>query len=187
MAVNPTSPTVVRNPGAGSCVGAYLEIGTVLAPFSGDSTKAQTNLVDFTITQAGTATELGIRSGWFGERFDYDSVALAALVGRAVPGLSVGTSAVPIIGRHPILLGNLAQTARQPPEAGSSSGPGRWPTSWCRPSPRQFAGTDDRLRTWQLLGAPGNSSASSPASRAPRHTEWGVPAPGVGPAGYIAR
>jgi F420-dependent oxidoreductase-like protein len=89
-----------------------MEIGTVLAPYSGESTKDQTNLVDFTIAQAGTAAELGIRSGWFGQRFDYDSVALAALVGRAVPGLRVGTSAVPIIGRHPILLGNLAQTAQ---------------------------------------------------------------------------
>jgi F420-dependent oxidoreductase-like protein len=70
MTANPTSPTLVRNPDAGSCVGVYLEIGTVLAPYSGESTKDQTNLVDFTIApalvdftiaQAGTAAELGIR------------------------------------------------------------------------------------------------------------------------------
>jgi hypothetical protein len=159
MAVNPTSPTVVRNPGAGSCVGAYLEIGTVLAPFSGDSTKAQTNLVDFTITQAGTATELGIRSGWFGQRFDYDSVALAALVGRAVPGLSVGTSAVPIIGRHPILLGNLAQTAQAATGGRFQLGPRTLAdflvptiTEAVRRHRRPAAHLATPRRTWQLLG-----------------------------------
>ncbi|WP_028936647.1 TIGR03564 family F420-dependent LLM class oxidoreductase [Pseudonocardia spinosispora] len=89
-----------------------MNLGTVLAPYSHGDDPAPANLVDFTVNQAATAHRLGIRSGWFGQRFDYDAVALAALVGRAVPGFTVGTSAVPIIGRHPILLGSLAQTAQ---------------------------------------------------------------------------
>jgi alkanesulfonate monooxygenase SsuD/methylene tetrahydromethanopterin reductase-like flavin-dependent oxidoreductase (luciferase family) len=35
---------------------------------------------------------------------NYDAVALAALVGLAVPGLGVGTSVVPINPRHPLII-----------------------------------------------------------------------------------
>lgn len=89
-----------------------MDIGTVIAPYSSGGDTAPENLVDFAVSQATTAQRLGISSGWFGQRFDYDAVALAALVGREVPGFEVGTSAVPIIGRHPLLLGGPAQTAQ---------------------------------------------------------------------------
>jgi F420-dependent oxidoreductase-like protein len=85
-----------------------MEIGTVLGRYAGEPT----NMVDTTVEHARTAYQLGIRSGWLGQRFDYDAIALAALVGREVPGLAVGTSAVPVIGRHPLLVGALAQTAQ---------------------------------------------------------------------------
>jgi alkanesulfonate monooxygenase SsuD/methylene tetrahydromethanopterin reductase-like flavin-dependent oxidoreductase (luciferase family) len=85
-----------------------MEIGTVLSrPADGSE-----NAVDATVEAGRTAYQLGIRSGWLGQRFDYDAIALAALVGREVPGLTVGTSAVPMIGRHPLLVGALAQTAQ---------------------------------------------------------------------------
>jgi F420-dependent oxidoreductase-like protein len=87
-----------------------VEIGIVLSPRVED--RESTNLVDATVEAGRTAHQLGIRSGWLGQRFDYDAIALAALVGREVPGLTMGTSAVPVLGRHPLLLGALAQTAQ---------------------------------------------------------------------------
>lgn len=41
-----------------------------------------------------------------------DSPQLAAIVGREVPGLHVGTSAIPVFGRHPLLVSSQAQTAQ---------------------------------------------------------------------------
>lgn len=70
------------------------------------------NFVDATVEQAMLAHELGVRSAWFGQLMNYDSPALATLVGREVPGLAVGSAAVPIIGRHPVLLAAQARTAQ---------------------------------------------------------------------------
>jgi F420-dependent oxidoreductase-like protein len=71
-----------------------------------------TNYVDSVVEQARRAAAVGVRSAWFGQRFDYDSPALAAIVGREVPDLRVGTSAIPIFGRHPLLISSQAQTAQ---------------------------------------------------------------------------
>jgi F420-dependent oxidoreductase-like protein len=70
------------------------------------------NYVDAIVDQAKAASAAGLRSVWLGQRFDYDSPALAAIVGREVPGLHVGTSAIPVFGRHPLLISALAQTAQ---------------------------------------------------------------------------
>jgi alkanesulfonate monooxygenase SsuD/methylene tetrahydromethanopterin reductase-like flavin-dependent oxidoreductase (luciferase family) len=70
------------------------------------------NAVDTLVDQARQAHQLGVLSLWMGQLFSYDAVTLAALVGREVPGLRVGTSAVPVIGRHPLLVGAAAQTAQ---------------------------------------------------------------------------
>lgn len=70
------------------------------------------NYVDTMTGLAREAADAGVRSAWFGQRFDYDSVALAALVGREVPGLQVGTAAVPVFGRHPVPVAAQAQTAQ---------------------------------------------------------------------------
>ncbi len=59
------------------------------------------NYVDVISGLADEAATAGLTSAWFGQRFDYDAATLAALVGRSVPGLEVGTSAIPIFGRHP--------------------------------------------------------------------------------------
>ncbi|GGO99017.1 putative monooxygenase (luciferase-like) [Wenjunlia tyrosinilytica] len=61
---------------------------------------------------AREAHEAGLRSAWFGQTFAYDSPALAAIVGREVPGLHVGTAAIPVFGRHPLLVSSQAQTAQ---------------------------------------------------------------------------
>ncbi|MFC0435832.1 TIGR03564 family F420-dependent LLM class oxidoreductase [Kutzneria buriramensis] len=70
------------------------------------------NYVDAIVDKARKAAAAGVRSAWFGQRFDYDAAALAATVGREVPGLHVGTSAIPVYGRHPLLVGAQAQTAQ---------------------------------------------------------------------------
>ena len=70
------------------------------------------NAVDDVIAQATRAYELGVRQVWLAQQFDHDAIALAALIGAAVPGLGVGTSVVPINPRHPLIVASLAQTAQ---------------------------------------------------------------------------
>ncbi|MER5202000.1 LLM class F420-dependent oxidoreductase [Streptomyces sp. NPDC002825] len=68
--------------------------------------------VDDTVRLAKEAYDAGLHSAWFGQTFAYDSPSLAAIVGREVPGLHVGTSAIPVFGRHPLLVSSQAQTAQ---------------------------------------------------------------------------
>jgi F420-dependent oxidoreductase-like protein len=70
------------------------------------------NLVDDVVSQAERAYALGVRQVWLAQQFDHDAIALAGLVGAAVPGLGVGTSVVPINPRHPLIVASLAQTAQ---------------------------------------------------------------------------
>ncbi|MEE1816780.1 LLM class F420-dependent oxidoreductase [Streptomyces sp. SP18ES09] len=68
--------------------------------------------IDDTVGLAREARDAGLHSAWFGQTFAYDSPSLAAIVGREVPGLQVGTSAIPVFGRHPLLVSSQAQTAQ---------------------------------------------------------------------------
>jgi F420-dependent oxidoreductase-like protein len=70
------------------------------------------NYVDAIVEQAREAAAAGVRSAWLPQAFGYDSPGLAAIVGREVPGLRVGTAAIPIFGRHPLLISSQAQTAQ---------------------------------------------------------------------------
>ena len=70
------------------------------------------NVVDDMISQARRAYELGVRQIWLAQQFNHDAIALAGLIGAAVPGLGVGTSVVPINPRHPLVVASLAQTAQ---------------------------------------------------------------------------
>lgn len=70
------------------------------------------NQIDATVHLAREAAAAGLRSAWFGQTFGADSPQLAAIVGREVPGLDVGTSAIPVFGRHPLLVSSQAQTAQ---------------------------------------------------------------------------
>jgi F420-dependent oxidoreductase-like protein len=54
------------------------------------------NRVDDVVAQATRAYELGVRQVWLSQNNDHDAIALAAVVGAAVPGLGVGTSVVPL-------------------------------------------------------------------------------------------
>lgn len=68
--------------------------------------------IDDTVRLAREARDAGLHSAWFGQSFAYDSPSLAAIVGREVPGLQVGTAAIPVFGRHPLLVSSQAQTAQ---------------------------------------------------------------------------
>jgi F420-dependent oxidoreductase-like protein len=70
------------------------------------------NLVDAAIAEAKLAYAAGVRQIWLGQRLDADALALSALIGAAVPGLGVGTDAIPINPRHPLIIASLAQTAQ---------------------------------------------------------------------------
>ncbi|MET9907049.1 LLM class F420-dependent oxidoreductase [Streptomyces sp. NPDC006476] len=70
------------------------------------------NQVDAAVRLAHEAAESGVTSAWFGQTFGADSPQLAAIVGREVPALQVGTSAIPVFGRHPLLVSSQAQTAQ---------------------------------------------------------------------------
>lgn len=70
------------------------------------------NVVDDVVSQARRAYDVGVRQIWLAQQFDHDAIALAGLIGAAVPGLGVGTSVVPINPRHPLIVASLAQTAQ---------------------------------------------------------------------------
>ncbi|MBB5916091.1 F420-dependent oxidoreductase-like protein [Nocardia transvalensis] len=86
-----------------------VSIGIALSPFALDATD---NAVDAGVAAGRRVAESGLSSLWFGQGFSHDSVLLSAVVGREVPGIEVGTSAVPISGRHPLLVASQAQTAQ---------------------------------------------------------------------------
>jgi alkanesulfonate monooxygenase SsuD/methylene tetrahydromethanopterin reductase-like flavin-dependent oxidoreductase (luciferase family) len=70
------------------------------------------NVVDDVVAQASRPYDLGVRQVWLSQQNDHDAIALAALVGAAVPGLGVGTAVVPINPRHPLIVASEAQTAQ---------------------------------------------------------------------------
>lgn len=84
-----------------------MPAGVLLIPRPGAA-----NLVDDVIDQARRAHELGVKKVWLAQQLNYDAISLAAVVGAAIPGLGVGTSVVPINPRHPLIVGQLAQTAQ---------------------------------------------------------------------------
>ncbi|MCM2389602.1 LLM class F420-dependent oxidoreductase [Streptomyces albipurpureus] len=83
-----------------------MNVGVALNAINSD------NQVDATVRLAKEAAAAGLRSAWFGQGFGVDSPQLAAIVGREVPGLQVGTSAIPVFGRHPLIVSSQALTAQ---------------------------------------------------------------------------
>jgi F420-dependent oxidoreductase-like protein len=70
------------------------------------------NPVDYLLDRAHKLAELGVPAVWLTQRFDYDALAVAALIGREIPDITVGTAVVPIHPRHPNALAMQAQTAQ---------------------------------------------------------------------------
>ncbi|KAB2351722.1 LLM class F420-dependent oxidoreductase [Actinomadura rudentiformis] len=83
-----------------------MTIGVALPPATSG------NAIDTAVARAREASEAGLRSIWSGQRLDADAIALAGFIGREVPDVTVGTSAVPIFARHPILVASQAHTSQ---------------------------------------------------------------------------
>lgn len=94
-------------PGGGGRVTRSMPTGVVIAPDPDAD-----NLVDAFIAEAKRAYASGVGQVWLGQLFTSDSLALSALIGAAVPGLGIGTFAIPINPRHPLIIASLAQTAQ---------------------------------------------------------------------------
>ncbi|MET9216484.1 MULTISPECIES: TIGR03564 family F420-dependent LLM class oxidoreductase [unclassified Nocardia] len=86
-----------------------MSIGIALSPFALDQSG---NAVDAAVDLGRTAAATGLSSVWLGQTFSHDALLVAALIGREVPGLEVGTSVIPVPGRHPLLVASQAQTAQ---------------------------------------------------------------------------
>lgn len=87
-----------------------MTIGVTLP--SGD-TDASPNLVDELVAQTRQAADAGLKSVWFSQLpLSQDAITVAALAGREVPGIEVGTSVVPTYPRHPLLVASAAGTAQ---------------------------------------------------------------------------
>jgi F420-dependent oxidoreductase-like protein len=88
-----------------------MRIGVAL-PTDHTRLSGEANSVETLIGQVQELAAAGVTSAWFTQRFDHDAVTVAALAAREVPGIEVGTAAVPIYPRHPIALSMQAQTAQ---------------------------------------------------------------------------
>jgi F420-dependent oxidoreductase-like protein len=84
-----------------------MSTGVLIAP-----DRSSPNAIDDAVEKARGAYDAGVRQLWLGQQFDYDAIALAGLIGSAVPGVAVGTSVVPINPRHPLIVAAAAQTAQ---------------------------------------------------------------------------
>jgi F420-dependent oxidoreductase-like protein len=84
-----------------------MTTGVLLTP-----NRSAEHIVDDAVERASLAYGAGVRQVWLGQQLDLDAIAVAAVIGAAVPGLAVGTSVVPINPRHPLTVAAAAQTAQ---------------------------------------------------------------------------
>jgi F420-dependent oxidoreductase-like protein len=84
-----------------------MATGVLIAPDRGAA-----NVIDDVIDKARAARDAGVSQLWLGQQLDYDAIALAAVIGTAIPDVAVGTSVVPINPRHPLIVAAAAQTAQ---------------------------------------------------------------------------
>ncbi|QKV77354.1 TIGR03564 family F420-dependent LLM class oxidoreductase [Amycolatopsis sp. Hca4] len=86
---------------------------TIGAALPAGDTDSAPNLVDELVAQTRQAAGAGLKSVWFSQLpLGQDAIAIAALAGREVPGIEVGTSVVPTYPRHPLLVASAALTAQ---------------------------------------------------------------------------
>ncbi|MEO3823337.1 TIGR03564 family F420-dependent LLM class oxidoreductase [Actinomadura sp. B10D3] len=73
---------------------------------------AGTAPVDDLVAQVRLARDAGLDGFFFGQADSWDALMAAALAGREVPGIEVGTAIVPTYPRHPLALAAQALTAQ---------------------------------------------------------------------------
>lgn len=86
-------------------------IGVILTPAADVGTEV-TNVVDTLIQKTREAADAGVTSAWFSQLFDHDAITAAAIVGREVPDIEIGSGVVPLWPRHPLTIASQAQTAQ---------------------------------------------------------------------------
>ncbi|WP_280454893.1 TIGR03564 family F420-dependent LLM class oxidoreductase [Nocardia brasiliensis] len=89
-----------------------MRIGVALPTDYYNQLTTGVNPVDYLLDQARKLAALGVPAIWLTQRFDYDALTVAALIGRELPDIAVGTAVVPIHPRHPNALAMQAQTAQ---------------------------------------------------------------------------
>jgi F420-dependent oxidoreductase-like protein len=75
-------------------------------------TVAGTAPLEDLIAQVRVARDTGLDSVFFGHTASWDALMTAAVAGREVPGIEVGTAIVPTYPRHPLALASQALTAQ---------------------------------------------------------------------------
>jgi F420-dependent oxidoreductase-like protein len=68
--------------------------------------------VDMLVGQVATRANDGLDSAWFANVFGVDALTMIAVAGRAVPGIELGSSVVPIYTRHPQAMAQQALTTQ---------------------------------------------------------------------------
>ncbi len=64
------------------------------------------------VSEARTAEQDGFAAFWLSQIFAHDALTLAAVVGREVPRIELGTAVVPTYPRHPMMLAQQALTVQ---------------------------------------------------------------------------
>lgn len=72
----------------------------------------QGTTVNDLVQRAHNAAETGLRGVWLGQNTGWDALTVAAVIGRAVSTVDVGTAVVPTYPRHPLMLAGQALTVQ---------------------------------------------------------------------------
>src|SRR4051794_849709 len=98
--------------------------------------------VEQLVGQVAARANDGLTSAWFANVFGVDALTIIALAGRAVPGIELGTSVVPVFTRHPYVMAQQALTTQAAAQGRLALGLGlshqivveqRWGLSFERP------------------------------------------------------
>lgn len=98
--------------------------------------------VEQLVGQVAARANDGVESAWFSNVFGIDALTIIALAGRAVPGIELGSSVVPIYNRHPLAMAQQALTSQAATQGRLALGIGlshqvvveqRWGMSFERP------------------------------------------------------
>ncbi|WP_228797240.1 TIGR03564 family F420-dependent LLM class oxidoreductase [Nocardia cyriacigeorgica] len=84
--------------------GTGMHIGTLI--------HEQGTTVNDLVQRAHNAAETGLRGVWLGQNTGWDALTVAAVIGRAVSTVDVGTAVVPTYPRHPLMLAGQALTVQ---------------------------------------------------------------------------
>jgi 5,10-methylenetetrahydromethanopterin reductase len=68
--------------------------------------------MDEIVARARVLAATGVASLWSSQIFGWDTLTVLALVGREVPGVSLGTAVIPVHPRHPMMLAEQALTVQ---------------------------------------------------------------------------